>query len=99
MAMSSIKVGRFFSALCALAFLASAAHSAETPSPVKQYAFELQTLNLGAQVRKTGGVKVNVNDGMSEDELDAVNHALDELSASPVDADGYRTLALPNGTQ
>jgi hypothetical protein len=90
---------RFFSALCALAFLANTAQSAEAPAAVKQYAFELQTLNLGDQVRKAGSVKVNVNDGMSEDELDAVNHALDELSASPVDADGYRTLALPNGTQ
>ena len=97
--MSSVKIGRFLCALCALAFLANTAHSAETPAAVKQYAFELQTLNLGDQVRKTGGVKVNVNDGMSEDELDAVNHALDELSASPVDADGYRALALSNGTQ
>jgi hypothetical protein len=99
MRMSSVKVGRFFYALCAFALLANAAHSAEEPAAVKQYAFELQTLNLGDQVRKTGGVTVSVNDGMSEDELDAVNHALDELGASPVDADGYRTLALRNGTQ
>jgi hypothetical protein len=89
--MSSVKVGRFLCALGLLALLANTAHSAEAPAAVKQYAFELQTLNLGEQVRKAGG--------MSEDDHDAVNHALDELSAAPVDADGYRTLALPNGTQ
>ncbi|HEV8333864.1 MAG TPA: hypothetical protein VGQ22_20750 [Steroidobacteraceae bacterium] len=96
---SSVQAGLLFTVLCALALLANGTHGAEAPAAVKQYAFELQTLNLGDQVRKAGGVKLNVNDGMTEDELDAVNHALDELSASPVDADGYRTLALPNGTQ
>ena len=94
-----MKTARFLTLLCIVGLLATAAFAAEAPAAVKQYAFELQTLNLGDQVRKTGGVKVSVNDGMSEDELDAVNHALDELSAAPVDADGYRTLALPNGTQ
>jgi hypothetical protein len=85
--------------VCAFGLFANAAEEPEAPAAIKQYTFELQTLNLGAQVRKAGGVKFDVNDGMSEDELDAVNHALDELSASPVDADGYRALALSNGTQ
>lgn len=88
----------FFGVMCAIG-LAIAAHAAQAPATVKHYSFELQTLNLGDQLRKGGGVKLNVNDGMSEDELDAVNHALDELGAAPVDADGNRTLALSNGTQ
>ena len=95
----SAQAGLLLTVLCALALPANCIRAAEAPAAVKQYAFELHTLNLGDQVRKTGGVKVSVTDGMSEDELDAVDHALDELSASPVDADGYRTLALPNGTQ
>jgi hypothetical protein len=99
MDMSYVKIGGLCGLLCAFGLLSNAAAGAEPPAAVKQYAFELQTLNLGDQVRKAGGVKVSVNDGMSEDELDAVNHALDELSAAPVDADGNRTLALPNGTQ
>jgi hypothetical protein len=98
----SVQAGPLLTVLivvCALAMLATVTYGAETPASVKQYTFELQTLNLGDQVRKGGGVKFNVTDGMSEDELDAVNHVLDELSASPVDGDGYRALALSNGTQ
>jgi hypothetical protein len=93
-----VKTGRFFTLLCAFGLLTTA-YAADVPATLKQYAFELQTLNLGEQVRKATGVKFNVADGMSEDELDAVNRLLDDLSASPVDGDGYRTLALSNGTQ
>ena len=54
MGMSSVKIGRFLCALCVLCILANTSYGAETPAAVKQYAFELQTLNLGDQVRKTG---------------------------------------------
>lgn len=94
-----MKVGGFFVLLCAFGLFASAAAEPEAPAAVKHYTFELQTLNLGDQLRKGGGVKLNVNDGMTEDELDAVNKLLDDLSASFVDGDGNRMLALPNGTQ
>jgi hypothetical protein len=83
--------------LCALIALTSAPYAAEAPAHAMHYAFELQTLNMGEQVRR-GGVKFNINDGMTEDELDAVNKALDDAGASPVDPEGYRELSLANGT-
>jgi hypothetical protein len=83
--------------LWALAVLANPTFGADAPAN-RQYAFELQTLNMGQQVRRSGGVKFNINDGMSEDELDAVNKVLDDADASPVDAEGYRELSLSNGT-
>jgi hypothetical protein len=98
MSVSILKVGRFLTALCALGLLASTAGGAEAPATVKQYAFELQTLNVSQQVRRRG-VVFNVNEGMTEDELDAVNKVLDQLGASPVDAEGYRDFSMPNGTQ
>ncbi|HKR33568.1 MAG TPA: hypothetical protein VJT10_01955 [Steroidobacteraceae bacterium] len=98
MSVSIVKVGRFLTALCALGLLASAASGAEAPATVKHYALELQTLNASQQVRRRG-VVFDVNEGMTEDELDAVNKVLDQLGASPVDAEGYRDLSLSNGTQ
>lgn len=98
MGLSIVKVGGFSTALCALGLLASAAGGAEAPAAVKQYAFELQTLNLSQPVRRRG-VVFNINEGMTEDELDAVNKVLDELGASAVDAEGYRDFSMPNGTQ
>jgi hypothetical protein len=98
MDMSSVKVGRFVSVLCALGLLASVAGGAQAPATLKQYAFELQTLNLGEQVRRRG-VVFNINEGMTEDELVSVNKALDQLGASPVDHEGYRDFSLSNGTQ
>lgn len=98
MAMSCVKVGGFFTLLCAFGLLANAAEAPEAPAAGKQYAFELRTLNLGDQVRR-GGVKFTINDGMTEDELDSVNKVLDELGAAPVDAAGNRDLTLSNGTQ
>lgn len=97
--MSIVNASRFLTVLLAFGLLAATANAAEVAAAVKHYAFELQTLNLGEQVRKGGGVKLNVNDGMSEDDLDAVNKVLDDLGASSVDADGNRLLALSNGTQ
>jgi hypothetical protein len=84
--------------LCTLSLLASVSSAAEAPASARHYAFELQTLNMGQQVRR-GGVKFNVNDGMTEDELDAVNKALDDAGASPVDPEGFRELSLSNGTR
>lgn len=97
--MSNVNASRFLTVLFAFGMLAATANAVEAPAAVKQYAFELQTLNLGEQVRKGGGVNLNVNDGMSEDDLDAVNKVLDDLGASFVDADGNRMLTLSNGTQ
>jgi hypothetical protein len=96
MKMNRMTIGGLLGVLCTVALMTVAA---EAPASVKQYAFELQTLNLGDQLRKGGGVQLNVNDGMSEDDLDAVNKVLDDLGASSVDADGNRMLALSNGTQ
>jgi hypothetical protein len=76
----------------------SAPHAADAPAKTQHYAFELQTLNMGQQVRR-GGVKFNINDGMTEDELDSVNKALDDAGASPVNPEGFRELSLSNGTR
>jgi len=92
------RLNGLFVALCACGFLAHATHAADAPADAKRYSFELQTLNMGEQVRRAGGVKFNINDGMTEDELDAVNKVLDDAGASPVDAEGYRELSLSNGT-
>lgn len=97
--MNRMTIGGLLGVLCTVGLMAGAAVAADAPATVRHYAFELQTLNLGDQVRKGGGVKLNVNDGMSEDDLDAVNKVLDDLGASLVDADGNRVLTLSNGTQ
>lgn len=88
----------FLSSLCLLGMLASATHAAETPATVKVYAFELHTLNLGDKVRR-GRVEFNIDNGMTEDELESVRHVLDQLGASRVDDHGYRDLAMSNGTR
>lgn len=77
---------------------ASATHAAETTATVKVYAFELHTLNLGDKVRR-GRVEFNIDNGMTEDELESVRHVLDRLGASRVDDHGYRDLAMSNGTR
>jgi len=83
--------------LCALFALTSLANAADAPANARHYAFELQTLNMGQQVRRAS-VKFNINDGMTEDELDAVNKALDDAGAAPVNPEGFRELSLSNGT-
>lgn len=95
---TSTHTARLFVCLCVFGTLVNATHGAEAPVSAKTYAFELRTLNLGDQVRR-GGLKFNIADGMTEDELDAVKHVLDEAGAPPVDADGYRELSLSNGTR
>lgn len=96
--MSSAKVGGFLTCLCVLCLPANVTDAAEIPATVRQYAFELQTLNLGDQVRR-GKVKFNIDNGMTEDEVDSVNNILDQLGASPVDDKGFRSLSMPNGTR
>ena len=99
MDMSCVQAGRFLTLLCVLGgTLANATHAAETPATSKEYTFELQTLNLGERVRRKQ-VQFNVDNGMTEEELDAVNHELDQLHATPVDAAGNRDLSLGNGTR
>jgi hypothetical protein len=84
--------------LCALLALTSGTYAADAPASARHYSFQLQTLNMGQQVRRSG-VKFNINDGMTEEELDSVNKALDDAGASPVDPEGYRELSLSNGTR
>jgi hypothetical protein len=92
--------GRVFllGALLLLCVLASETHGAETSAPARAYAFELHTLNLGDKVRR-GQIEFNIDNGMTEDELESVRHVLDQLGASRVDDNGYRELSLSNGTR
>lgn len=96
--MSILQAGRLCGLLCVLGMLATATDGAEPSATVKQYAFELRTLNLADTVRAKQ-VRFNISNGMTEEELDAVNQALDELGASAVNDEGYRDLALSNGTR
>jgi hypothetical protein len=77
--------------------LANAANAAET-STLKQYTFELRTLNLGETSRK-GQLQFNIDNGMIEEELDSVRRVLDQLGASEVDKEGDRYLSTSNGTR
>lgn len=97
--MSSVKAGRFVSVLYVLGVLASATQGAETADEsTKVYAFGLYTLNVGATVRR-GQLKFDMDDAMTEDDLDSVRNVLDQLGASPVDKAGYRHFSMPNGTR
>ncbi len=78
--------------------LASTTHGAEAPAIVKAYAFELRTLNLSDKVRR-GQIEFNIDNGMTEDELESVRRVLDQLGAARVNDDGNRDLALSNGTR
>lgn len=92
--------GRVFllGVLFLLGMLAGATYGAEAPATVKAYAFELRTLNLSDRVRR-GQIEFNLDNGMTEDELESVRRVLDELGASRVNDDGNRDLALANGTR
>lgn len=94
-----MKAGRLVSVLCVLGVLASAAQGAQTADEsTKVYAFGLYTLNVGGTVRR-GQLKFDMDDAMTEDDLDSVKHILDQLGAAPVDTAGYRHFSLPNGTR
>lgn len=97
--MSSVKAGRFVSVLCVLGMSASVAQGAQTAdTSSKEYAFGLYTLNVGGTVRR-GQLKFDLDDAMTEDDLDSVRNILDQLGASPVDKAGYRHFSMPNGTR
>jgi hypothetical protein len=102
--MSWVKAVGLFVSLGVLCMLANASHGAETAPTVKQYAFELATLNAGDKVRKGrtsfgGAVRFNIAATMSDDELAFVNNLLDDLAATPPDAEGYRNFTMSNGTR
>jgi hypothetical protein len=78
--------------------LASDTHGAETSAPARAYLFELHTLNLGDKVRR-GQIEFNIDNGMTEDELESVRHVLDQLGASRVNDNGYRELSMSNGSR
>jgi hypothetical protein len=84
--------------LGAFFIMTSATYAAETAANLKHYSFGLHTLNQPDKMRRKQ-VQFSIDSGMTEDELDSVNHTLDALGASPVDADGSRELALSNGTR
>lgn len=94
---------RFFAALCVLAVLASTAHGAQTVGTLKQYTFELVTLNLSDRMRKgpSAGARIQIDipSAMTEDDLEALRNTLDQLGAVPPDSDGYRELSLSNGSR
>ena len=92
--------GRVFlrGVLFLLGMLATTTCGAEAPATVKTYAFELRTLNLSDRVRR-GQIEFNIDNGMTEDELESVRRVLDQLGASRVDDNGYRDLAMSNGTR
>jgi hypothetical protein len=81
-----------------LTVLASATFADELPATTKEYSFGLHTLNQPDTVRRKQ-VQFSIDSGMTEDELDSVNHVLDGLGATHVDADGNRELTLSNGTR
>lgn len=112
--MSSVNTGRLFTLLCVLGMLANAADGAEQPgseptspttSAVKEYAFELQTLNSSDRVRRgrapfSGApIEFNIASAMADEELEAVKDILDELGASQADDEGYRSFVMSNGTR
>jgi hypothetical protein len=103
--MSCVKAAGFFISLCVLCMLANQSYGADAPPAVKQYAFELETLNAGDRVRKGrtsfagGAVEFKIAAAMTDDELAFVNNLLDDFAASPVDDAGYRNFTMSNGTR
>jgi len=84
--------------LTVLDMLASATFADEPAATMKEYSFGFHTLNQADTVRRKQ-IQFSIDSGMTEDELDSVNHVLDELGATHVDADGNRELTLSNGTR
>ncbi len=109
-----VSVGRFLGLLCVLGVLATAALGAEQPaseptsstaSSVKEYAFQLQTLNSSDRVRRgrapfSGApIEFNIASAMTDEELESVTDILDELGASQADDEGYRSFSMSNSTR
>lgn len=103
--MSCVKAVGFSISLGVLCMLANASHGADTPPAVKQYAFELDTLNAGDKVRRGrtsfggGAVEFKIAAAMTDDDLGLVNNILDDFAATPPDDEGYRNFSMPNGTR
>ena len=103
--MSCVKAAGFFISLCVLGMLASATHGADPPPAVKQYTFELVTLNAGDKVRKGqtsfagGAVEFKIAATMTEDELEFGQEHSRRLCSAPPDDAGYRDFSMSNGTR
>ena len=103
--MSCWKAAGLYISLCVLSTLVSASYGADTPPTVKQYAFELETLNSGDKVRKGhtsfagGTVQFNIAATMTDDELAFVNNLLDDFSATAPDDEVARNFTMSNGTR
>jgi hypothetical protein len=89
--------------LCVLVMLTTATHGAESSAPLKQYTFDLVTLNLSDKMRKgrasSGRIQIDIPSAMTDDELETVRNALDQLGATQPDDEGYRQFSLANGTR
>ena len=109
-----LRVSRLVSLLCVLCMLTTAAVGAEQPtseptssttSTVREYAFELQTLNSSDRVRRGrapfsgAAIEFNIASAMTDEELESVKDILDELGASQPDDEGYRSFSMSNGTR
>src|SRR6185369_7168371 len=103
--MSYVKAAASLVALGVLCMLANTPYAADSPPTLKQYAFELETLNSSDKVRKGrtsfdgNSVQFNIAATMSDDELAYVNNLLDDFAATPPDDEGYRNFTMPNGTR
>ena len=103
--MSWVKAVGSLMSLCVLCMLTHASHGADIPPTLKQYAFELETLNSDDKVRKGrtsfggGAVQFKIAATMTDDELGFVNNLLDDFAATPPDDEGYRNFTMSNGTR
>jgi len=103
--MSYVKAAASLVALGVLCMLANTPYAADSPPTLKQYAFELETLNSSDKVRKGrtsfdgNTVQFNIAATMSDDELAFVNNLLDDFAATPPDDEGYRNFTMSNGTR
>jgi len=103
--MSYVKAAASLVALGVLCMLANTPYAADSPPTLKQYAFELETLNSSDKVRKGrtsfdgNSVQFNIAATMSDDELAFVNNLLDDFAATPPDDEGYRNFTMSNGTR
>ncbi len=82
--------------------VASATHAAESAASLKQYTFDLVTLNLSSTARKGqagGALRIHVASTMTDEEVESVKQTLNDLKASQPDSAGYRQFAMSSGTR
>jgi hypothetical protein len=97
-----MKLHRFFIPLLVLAMLADTTRAAEPAASVKQYSFELVTLNLAHRERRRQSgatLQIDLPSAMTDEELESVKSTLDGLNASPPDSAGHRDFSMSNGTR